>query len=497
MAPAPFGHASGAGLLRLGPPSHSPQHARCLRAPSAAHGAAGVRSGVGLGARATRVPLLVSAYAASEQLFKKSPSLISKEERSIRKNFKQVQNKINSFPRVDNRKMMQATIQHGKEDFADGFNKMASMFSAEDVEQSTAKTAIDKVTGAIRQSTLLKVTRTHSGGSFGRRTLVTGAFDVDLIVYVKQYNGCGMTDPDTWRYDSDLVTDMRRHVVATLEAANSAWDVRVPGNAHYCDVLQVTVRGVPVDLLLVPDCARGKPGDPAWEQHVALMTEVYDNPAAAEYDHIRERADAAAFTRYVEGVHDDVKGVVRYVKALYKYGILLDTADTPKGGGGSWWPPEDDRIRSVSLEVLVLAADQRLRQRKYRGGTPASGNMYKLELFIEFLELVVAAVEEGEVVKVRAKKWGFDGDVYDFAHCWEGDAVRIIHPIDPTCNLERPREHRGPPNWRPLVELARSILDLMKRGGTFEEFRAIRAVQVPLLAMNEKLFAQTVAGLFL
>lgn len=26
-----------------------------------------------------------------------------------------------------------------------------------------------------------------------------------------------------------------------------------------------------------------------------------------------------------------------------------------------------------------------------------SGNMYKLELFIEFLELVVAAVEEGEV----------------------------------------------------------------------------------------------------
>lgn len=58
----------------------------------------------------------------------------------------------------------------------------------------------------------------------------------------------------------------------------------------------------------------GKPGDPAWEQHVALMTEVYDNPAAAEYDHIRERADAAAFTRYVEGVHDDVKGVVRYVK---------------------------------------------------------------------------------------------------------------------------------------------------------------------------------------
>lgn len=59
------------------------------------------------------------------------------------------------------------------------------------------------------------------------------------------------------------------------------------------------------------------------------------------------------------------------VQALYKYGILLDTADTPKGGGGSWWPPEDDRIRSVSLEVLVLAADQRLRQRKYRGGTPA------------------------------------------------------------------------------------------------------------------------------
>mgnify|MGYP001806755903 CR=1 FL=1 len=53
------------------------------------------------------MPLLVSAYAASEQLFKKSPSLISKEERSIRKNFKQVQNKINSFPRVDNRKMMQ------------------------------------------------------------------------------------------------------------------------------------------------------------------------------------------------------------------------------------------------------------------------------------------------------------------------------------------------------------------------------------------------------
>ncbi|KAG2443579.1 hypothetical protein HXX76_001930 [Chlamydomonas incerta] len=370
--------------------------------------------------------------------------------------------------------LLQATIQDNKENFAGGFSGLASLYTAEALEEGKARRAIEIVTAAIDKSRV-KVSRTHSGGSFGRRTLVNNAFDVDLIVYVKSYDGRDMTDPDVWRYDTDLVTAMRWHVKEALEATNPAWDVEIPSDAHYCDVLQVEVLGTHVDLLLVPDCVRGKPVDPVWYQHDVLTAEVYGNPAGAEYDQIRERADAAAFTRFVDTVHDDVKSVVRYVKALYKYGVLGDKGGLK--GGGSWWPPEDDRIRSVSLEMLVLAADQQLRQRAYGGGQPARGDVYKLDLFLEVLELVVAAVRYKKVVTVSAGEWGYPGEAQDFAHCWEDDAIRIIHPIDPTCNLERPREHRGASNWRPLVVLAESILKLVHGGSTFQDLCAVPAVR--------------------
>ncbi|KAG2452326.1 hypothetical protein HYH02_003350 [Chlamydomonas schloesseri] len=418
--------------------------------------------------------------------------------KKLQKNLQQFIHKQNTFPRLENRTVQQATIQDAKEEFATGFADLASLYSAEELEQSTAKKAIDKVTAAIHKSSMVTVSRTHTGGSLGRRTLVKDAFDVDLIVYVKKYNGQDMTDPDKWRYDTDLVTAMRQHVKERLEAADllGAWDVQIPQNAHYCDVLQVVVNGVPVDLLLVPDCVRGKPSDPAWEQHIALMKEVYDScGAGAEYDMIRERADAAALTSFVSTVHDDVKTVVRFVKALYKFGVLADTDS--RSGGGSWWPPEDDRIRSVSLEVLVLAADQRLRTRAYGGGRKASGNVYKLELFQEFLELVVAAVRRKEVVSVAAGPWGYQGEVRDFERCWAGDAIRIIHPIDPTCNLERPREHRGPANWQPLLQLAEALLKLLDGGGSFKAFCAVPAVARAMQDIDKSTLPVYIAAMML
>ncbi|KAG2443580.1 hypothetical protein HXX76_001931 [Chlamydomonas incerta] len=387
----------------------------------------------------------------------------------------QTEYKLKSASILKKPAVQQATIQDNKENFAGGFSGLASLYTAEALEEGKARQAIEIVTAAIDKSRV-KVSRTHSAGSFGRRTLVNFAFDVDLIVYVKSYDGRDMTDPDIWRYDTDLVTAMRRHVKEALETANSAWDVEIPSDAHYCDVLQVEVLGTHVDLLLVPDCVRGKPVDPVWYQHEALTKEVYGNPAGAEYDQIRERADAAAFTRFVDTVHDAVKSVVRGVKALYKHGVLGDEGGGLKGGG-SWWPPEDDRIRSVSLEMLVLAADQQLRQREYGGGQPAHGDVYKLDLFLEVLELVVAAVRDKKVVTVSAGEWGYPGEAQDFAHCWEDDAIRIIHPIDPTCNLERPRGHRGASNCRPLVALAESILKLVHGGGTFQDLCAVPAVR--------------------
>ncbi|KAG2436121.1 hypothetical protein HYH02_011630 [Chlamydomonas schloesseri] len=318
-------------------------------------------------------------------------------------------------------------------------------------------------------------------GSWGRRTLVPGAFDVDLVAYVSQYRGTPLSNLELWRrqgaQEEVSVGRMRRDVKDALQRAAPEWSVKVANDAHYGNILRIGVGGVEVDLLLLPELLEGTHEDPVWEQHKLLTRPLYANPGAAAYDQVRERADAGALSEYVRGVHDDVKGVIRLVKGLYKNGVLA--RGSGRGGGRS--PGGGERIRSFSLKVLVLAADQSLQHHGHRPTDQArGGNEYRLALFLEFLRLVVAAVRQREVVMVDAgRKWGYSRRVGQrFAHCWRGHDVRIIHPIDPTCNLERPRVHRAVSDWEPLVRLAERLLDLLlRRGGTFADF-----VQVPEVA---------------
>ncbi|KAG2429759.1 hypothetical protein HXX76_010543 [Chlamydomonas incerta] len=270
------------------------------------------------------------------------------------------------------------------------------------------------------------------------------------MVFVREYDGVDVTDLEVWRDDS--LKYMRRHVKDLLQGADASWEVVIKNDAHYQHVLQVEVDGLEVDLLLAPDCAGGNAGRKwACMQHRRLTRPLLHAPAAASFDLVRHRADSAALNQFYIAASDEAKEVMRFVKGLYKSGIPSDQ--------------DHERIRSVSLEVLVLAAGQQLRSnrqcRKQR-----RGKVYKLQLFVEFLRLVVAAVKQRKVVMLDASYWcravrpyGYTREVgMQYDHIWGNDRVQIIHPTDFTCNLERAPEGRAPSDWSGLVRLAELLL---------------------------------------
>ncbi|PNW83127.1 hypothetical protein CHLRE_06g307700v5 [Chlamydomonas reinhardtii] len=377
-------------------------------------------------------------------------------------------------PRIE-----QATVQNptGLKDFADGFNRLTLLPTVSEEEQRAAQAVADKVIRLVQRMESIKVPRTLPAGSWGRRTLVTEAFDIDLVLYVSEYGGKPVSDLELWREaytGPGSVARMRRDVKDALQRADPSWSVEIANDAHYGNVLRVLVGGMKMDLMLLPELVSGTQDDPVWAQHVRLARPLFADPGAAEYDQVRERADGGALVEYVKSVNDDVKSVMRWVKGLYKGGVLVNGLS----------PGGDEHIRSFSLEVLVLAAHQRLRQGE--GGQHASsGSDYKLALFRKFLEVMVAAVRTPEVVTVNAGKWGYShNDGVRFAHCWRHGTVRIIHPIDPTCNLERPRQHRDVSDWTPYVALAERLLALLQRGGTFRDFVMVPEVSRALQRMG-------------
>ncbi|KAG2429147.1 hypothetical protein HYH02_014183 [Chlamydomonas schloesseri] len=401
--------------------------------------------------RYKKAPRRVEARAAQQAVFKRGQALLLED------------------PRV-----LKADLQSGRKQFAKGLNSVMQQFVKWAEEDSAAREAVDRVARTVQRVGTVKASRVIVAGSLGRGTDVTGAHDVDLLFFIHEWkNGIDLSTLAAWGDEAQMAR-VRREVKDALQRAQPSWRVEILNLAHYRNVLQVTLGGVKVDLLLLPDCAKGAtlPQD-AWalQQLQQLMRPaVFAHPDAAAYDQLRERATSPALNELLAAMPAEVKEVVRFVKGLYKLGLA---------------PQEAERIRSFSLEVLVLAAHQQCQQTRWRRGL--SANDYKLELFLDFLRRVVAAARERQVIMVDAGMWGYRREAGEqFAHCWKGgdgtpDAIRIIHPCDPTCNLERGRVHRGASDWTTLVEMAEELLELLlggQRGTVPVVVKALARVQV-------------------
>ncbi|KXZ48813.1 hypothetical protein GPECTOR_25g398 [Gonium pectorale] len=280
----------------------------------------------------------------------------------------------------------------------------------------------------------IPIDRIRKGGSLGRRTLVAGNFDVDLLLFI---NG-PLQYPGNWSRGEQL--KLLKQVREWLRK-NSYPAVVEEEGTQYDDVLQVLVDEVEVDVLLVPNMARA------------------DTRAGV----------AESYTAFVADTPNGVKSVVRLLKAWYKYGLT-----TEKGSvwAGSVHPA---KVPSVALELLALAAFQReappgSRERQAldaaspapRHGTPTAAAVSSLRIFRTALRLLVEAVKERHVVTVDAGRWGCSrGTAMEFQHVWGDDEVRIIHPIDPTCNVARWRKRN--PDWRALASEAQALLKVLEQ----------------------------------
>ncbi|KAG2484787.1 hypothetical protein HYH03_016440 [Edaphochlamys debaryana] len=266
------------------------------------------------------------------------------------------------------------------------------------------------------------------------------------------------------------------------------------------------VDGRDVDLLLLPDLAPhlpdGYPSEKAWAhaQLRAVMQPVYDNPnnpSAAVYCTWREKATSVAFLALVAAQPFQVKLVTQLLKA---WRDILDECCRIMSEGRIG----ETGITSVVLEVVVLAAHQKLRPRAAADLHDVdSQSIYTVQLFAEALRLLDAAVEEGEVITVDAGEWGPPPPLspLNYRHCWTElmpnitvdtsllqalkghlehlehrdwqvlmeHEVRIIHPIDPTYNLAEPRKGKPRPQWAAVAELARHTKGLVLGSGSLKD----------------------------
>ncbi|KAG2432300.1 hypothetical protein HYH02_013022 [Chlamydomonas schloesseri] len=298
------------------------------------------------------------------------------------------------------------------------------------------------VLDAIPQAATDKMDRVHVGGSFGRRTLVRGAFDVDLTVFVNSYNGQVMRF-DQWT--EQTLINMQRDVAAWLRT--KGWNVvEVEYGAHYKNCLSVTVLvngrvEVEVDIKLAANVVQGsQEPNRGKAQRDALMAALWDTPAAQRRaDPAREAALAEALTAVVKDTSDRVKSVARLLKSWYKYGLKRDIPHVP----------------SVLLEVVTLAAAGQVNMDAREAG---------VLLLLKALELLDAAASGREVVVLEAgPKWGYTrAQANSCAHVWQWDAVKVLHPIDPTCNLARPKTGGRVIYWSSLAQEARDLRDVIK-----------------------------------
>ncbi|KAG2432316.1 hypothetical protein HYH02_013036 [Chlamydomonas schloesseri] len=296
------------------------------------------------------------------------------------------------------------------------------------------------------QCPLIKVDRFHKGGSFGRRTLVRGAFDVDLSVFVIRFRDRALKAADWSGAGGDtLQRDLQRAVAGYMRAQGLPHVLEVEQGTHYKHCINVKVQGVDVDIKMAAHVVQGSQQvtttDRGKAQRDALMAALWDTPAAQRRaDPAREAALSEALTAVVKDTSDRVKSVARLVKCWYKHSLQRRIPHVP----------------SVLLEVLTLAAAQR--KALLRPGK--QNRTAEVAMFLAALELLHAAASGREVVVLEADpKWGYTRVQADScAHVWRGDAVKVLHPIDPTCNLAAPQPGR-PVDW---AALAREALELKR-----------------------------------
>ncbi|KAG2484789.1 hypothetical protein HYH03_016442 [Edaphochlamys debaryana] len=317
-------------------------------------------------------------------------------------------------------------------------------------------------------------------GSLGRSTSVSGNFDVDVHVFVRDQRR--QLTLEDWRDDRGGVRTKARNQVYRALRSKQDEGFQLPG-LEEGDVVKMTIGGRAVDLLILPDVSPQVPGGyptpEAWAraQLKATMQPVYDNPSAAVFCHWREKAASGAFKELMRAQPSEVTLVTQLLKAW------RDDLDAGRVLGGK------TGVTSVVLEVVVLAAHQKLRmalRRRYE-----RYDVCTVQLFAEALRLLDAAVEEGEVITVDAGEWGPPPPLspLDYRHCWEADPVKIIHPIDPTYNLARPRKGKRRPKWAAAAKLARHVRALFLGGGSLKDVLVDSFLELALLTAAARYYS--------
>ncbi|KAG2489273.1 hypothetical protein HYH03_012293 [Edaphochlamys debaryana] len=410
----------------------------------------------------------VLGFAEAEGRYKKQPS------RLVRRAYQQYAAKTSNFPEsLLSPGAGQSTWSGSASErrvFADGFwENFTKQLSAEVVETEPAGKAVDRLYSLVQQLPGVKVSRAHKGGSYGRGTMVAGNFDVDLLIFVLELDGRALTLED-WLNDPRVGNELRRRVREALQARAPEWKAQISETGHYRYAMRLTLgeMEVKVDLLLLPDVAKG-PNNWVRRQHDVLVKSVYGNPGGVRHSVLRGRADSWAFTEFVRGQDPNVRLAARALKA-WRDG--LDAGAVPNCG-----------IGSVALEVLVLAAHQELQSQ----GPKGSDRVYQVRLFVEALRLLVAAVEGGRVVTVDAGDWGPPHSILRHRHCWvseEGeDPVKIIHPIDPTCNVAHQRRDKPTAKWQAVAVEAKALLAEFEDG----TLRDVLAMLTPAILLQRSL----------
>ncbi|KAG2423690.1 hypothetical protein HXX76_015080 [Chlamydomonas incerta] len=308
----------------------------------------------------------------------------------------------------------------------------AQALSAGAGEHGPSKKAIGAVHALLtRCPHIINVDRFHNGGSFGRRTMTGQAGEA-------------------------LQVEMMRELAKWLRATGWA-ALEVEYGTHYKNCINMTVDGVDVDIKLAANLASGsQANDRGKVQRNALMKQVLGGGGGGgvaarqqQAEPVREAALSEALTAVVKGTSDRIKSVARLVKCWYKYSLKEQIPHVP----------------SVLLEVLTLAAAQ-------RAGLwdPAKINRTaEVVVFLAALDLLDAAVSRHEMVVLEAGPvWGYTRkQALACRHVWEADAVVVLHPIDPTCNLARAQPGREV-DWPEVARRARELRRVVTKGSMWE-----------------------------
>eukprot|EP00198_Chlamydomonas_reinhardtii_P009747 XP_001699084.1 predicted protein [Chlamydomonas reinhardtii] len=319
--------------------------------------------------------------------------------------------------------------------------------TARGVSREELQGVIDYIVGLLKKCPQLKIDRVHNGGSFGRRTMVRGAFDVDLTVFVNEFRGRQLSYM-AGDWSDGMQREMQRAVANLLRDQGLRNHVlEVEHGTHYKHCVNLTARvmsvggnkmeAVDMDIKLAPNVVQGSQvADRGKAQRDVLMADVLRQPARfwfwsrpppkPDADPVREAALAEALTAVVVRISDRVKAV-----CWYKYGLQAEIPNVP----------------SVLLETVVLAAAQRLDMSKHEA---------EVSLFLAALELLDAAVTRREVVVLEAGPvWGYTrAQAESCRHVWRNDPVVVLHPIDPTCNLAAAGRTI---HWHRLASKARAL----------------------------------------